>query len=102
MKATVTTIANNENMAKIPNNGYAFTPKRGLIEIGQAIANVTRQNTDGRYNERLMLLEIEKRDTESYWRAKTQNAVVRDIAPYEVETAAIMAFNADRRFTITE
>ncbi|MEL1243552.1 hypothetical protein AAEO56_04700 [Flavobacterium sp. DGU11] len=65
-------------------------------ELLQAIANLTRQNTNGRYDDRISAYSqaLEHRQN-----AAMVNAVYKS-APEEM--TAIMLFNKDRRFTITE
>lgn len=70
---------------------------RTEIEIGQAIANLSRQNTHGQYDERIKAYTAMLNKCKSILKEKVVN-----YSTTFCETTAIMLFNKDRHFTITE
>lgn len=98
MKVGDTSVQEMQIGSKIPNNGYPF-PKT-LIEYRQAIDNLKRQNTEGQYTERIALLVNELVQAEQWVWANTRSE--RAVLDQSHEMTAIMAFNSDKRFTITE
>jgi len=96
MKATVTTMEKMQSTLKIPTNGE-FSGKT-KIELRQAIANLTRQNIGGVYDARIAKYQTELATLES-----TPCEVIKHNPAIRVaEMEAIMLFNSDPRFTITE
>lgn len=72
--------------------------KKTKIELSHAIANLTRQNDQGQYDERISLYQKELEQYDSF-------PVENKTAAYQAspeEVAAIMMFNNDKRFKITE
>ena len=67
-----------------------------MTELLQAITNLTRQNIKGRYDERILAY------THALEQRKSTLTLMSVHKPSIGETAAIMLFNKDRRFTITE
>ncbi|AWH84912.1 hypothetical protein HYN59_07135 [Flavobacterium album] len=66
------------------------------IELLQAIANLMRQNIKGRYDEKILLY---RQALEQYKNSPVVNVVSTSSSD---EITAIMLFNKDKRFTITE
>jgi len=93
MKAIVTTMTNNAKDVKLPTNR-----DKTKIELRNAISNLTRQNIGGVYDERIANYKKQLAEKE-ITRCKTCNTVVKHS---DLEVRAIMGFNSDRRFTITE
>jgi hypothetical protein len=73
-------------------------PNKTKIELRNAIANLTRQNIGGVYDERIANYRNQLAEKEAT-PCVTHNVLVKH-SPLEVR--AIMGFNSDRRFTITE
>jgi putative lipoic acid-binding regulatory protein len=67
-----------------------------MTELLQAITNLTRQNSGGRYDERIRAY---RQALEEY---KSVPASIVAHKPSAGEVTAMMLFNKDRRFTITE
>ena len=80
---------------KIPTNGDSGKTK---IQLRQAIANLSRQNIGGVYNERIAAYQSELAKKGAI-KCNTTHTVVKHS---DIEVAAIMAFNSDKRFSITE
>lgn len=76
-------------------------PSRSLIQVQQAIDNVARLNTNGQYDVKLMELQIELLDGQAWIKENSTTIRTRYVASPE-EQRAIMSFNSDKRFTITE
>lgn len=68
------------------------------IELMQAIANLKRQNTSGQFTERIKWCE----EALSAKMSVVQKVNVKRLVPSAGEVMAIMHFNNDTRFTITE
>jgi len=68
-----------------------------IIELKQAIKNLSDLNVNGRYNERIALYHEQISHIEKKEMKKSEN-----FSAPPLEVAAIMKFNADKRFTITE
>jgi len=93
MKANATTMTNIPNEVKIPTNG-----DKTKVQLRNAIANLTRENIGGMYDERIANYKKQLAEKEST-PCTTFNIVVKHS---DLERKAIMNFNSDRRFTITE
>jgi hypothetical protein len=95
MKPTASISEKSAIEVKIPTNGDSGKTK---IELRQAIANLSRQNIGGVYNERIAAYQSELARKEAI-KCNTIHTVVKHS---DIEVAAIMAFNSDKRFSITE
>ncbi len=78
--------------------GELLIKSKTPIELSQAIANLSLQNTQGQYNEKI---KVYSTMLEKYKSAREAITMAVHL-PSQEEAAAIMHFNNDRRFIITE
>jgi hypothetical protein len=77
-------------------------PSRTLIQITQAINNITRLNTHGQHNERLAELLDEKKKIELWKKQSSTPLVMKLHRPHEAEVRYIELSRAEDNFKITE
>jgi hypothetical protein len=77
-------------------------PSRTLIQVTQAINNITRLNTHGQHNERLAELLNEKKAIELWIRENTKPLVMQNYAYSEAEIRFIELSRKEAQYTITE
>lgn len=83
---------------QINNVNTVLKVKKTKVELSQAISNLTKQNDHGQYDERIALYQKEYEQYESF----PVNNTITTYKASSLEVAAIMGFNKDKRFSITE